>query len=62
VRNVRCNLGGIRPTSTNSPLDPRVAQTYIRALEVADEDLLKVIPTIDDVYWQMIQPNPGGIS
>jgi hypothetical protein len=40
--------------SLDSPLDPRVARTHVRALEVADEDLLEVIPFIDNVSWQMV--------
>jgi hypothetical protein len=35
---------------------------HVCALEVVGEDLLKVIPSIDDVSWQMIQPGPSGIS
>jgi hypothetical protein len=33
----------------------------IRALEVASEDLSEVIPTIDNVSWQIIQPCSGRI-
>jgi hypothetical protein len=35
---------------------------HVCALEVVGEDLLEVIPSIDDVSWQMIQPGPSGIS
>jgi hypothetical protein len=41
---------------------PRVAWMHVHALEVAGEDLLEVIPTIDDVSWEMIQLGPGRIS
>jgi hypothetical protein len=30
-------------------------------VKVAGEDLPEVIPTIDDVSWQIIQPGPGKI-
>jgi hypothetical protein len=35
---------------------------HVCALEVVGEDLLEVIPSIDDVSWQMIQPDPSRIS
>jgi hypothetical protein len=35
---------------------------HIRDIEVASEDLSEVIPTINDVSWQMSQPSPGEIS
>jgi hypothetical protein len=31
-------------------------------LEVTCDDLLEILPAIDDVSWQMIQPGLGGIS
>jgi hypothetical protein len=41
---------------------PTVARTHLHALEVASEDLSEILPAIDDVSRQMIQPGPGGIS
>jgi hypothetical protein len=38
-----------------------VSRTHVRALEVIDEDLSDILPAIDDVSRQMIQPDPGGI-
>jgi hypothetical protein len=38
---------------------PGVARAHVRALEVAGEDLSKVIMTIDDISWQIIQRAPG---
>jgi hypothetical protein len=35
---------------------------HVHALKVAGEDLSKVILTINDVSWQMIQPGPSGIN
>jgi hypothetical protein len=34
---------------------------HVRALEIAGEDLLEILPAIDDVSQQIIQPGPGGI-
>jgi hypothetical protein len=34
---------------------------HIRVLEIAGEDLLEILPSIDDVSQQIIQPGPGGI-
>jgi hypothetical protein len=39
-----------------------VARAHIRALKVAGEDFSEVIPTIDDISWQMVQPGPGKIN
>jgi hypothetical protein len=38
------------------------ARTHICALEVVGEDLLEILPAIDDVSRQMVQPGPRGIS
>jgi hypothetical protein len=38
-----------------------VARAHVHALEVASEDLLEVIPTIDDISCQIIQPGPSKI-
>jgi hypothetical protein len=38
-----------------------LARTHVRALEVADEEPLKVIPTIDDISRLMVQPGSSGI-
>jgi hypothetical protein len=35
---------------------------HVCALDVDGEDLPEVIPTINDVTWQMILLGPGGIS
>jgi hypothetical protein len=61
VRSAGCNLKGIHLTFVDSPSDPRGYRTHIHVLEVAGDDLPEVIPTIDDVSWQIIQPGPGGI-
>jgi hypothetical protein len=41
---------------------PGVAWMHVCALKVASEELLEILPAIDDVSWQMIQPGLGGIS
>jgi hypothetical protein len=61
VRSAGCNVGGIRLTFVDNPLDLRGCMTHIRALKVAGDDLLEVILTIDDVSWQIIQPGRGEI-
>jgi hypothetical protein len=35
---------------------------HVGALEVASEYLMEILPTIDDVSWQMNQPSPYGIN
>jgi hypothetical protein len=41
---------------------PGVSRTHVHALEVVDEDLLEVIPTVDGIFRQMIQPDSNRIS
>jgi hypothetical protein len=41
---------------------PRVFGPYIRALEVAGEDLLEVLLVVDDIPRQMIQPGPSRVG
>jgi hypothetical protein len=40
---------------------PRVARPHICALEVAGEDLPKILLAINDISWQMIQPSPSNV-
>jgi hypothetical protein len=40
----------------------KVTWTHVGALEVATEDISKILPAINDVSWQMIQTGPGKIS
>jgi hypothetical protein len=41
---------------------PRVARPHICALKVAGEDLLEVLPSIDRVLGQAIEPGPGRVG
>jgi hypothetical protein len=41
---------------------PGVARSHIHALEVAGEDLLEILPTIDHVSRQVVQPDPSRVS
>jgi hypothetical protein len=40
---------------------PRVARAHVGALEVFGEDLLEILPTINQVSRQVIEPSPGRI-
>jgi hypothetical protein len=39
-----------------------VVRTHIHAMEIPCEDLLKVLPTIDCVSQQVVQPGPSCVS
>jgi hypothetical protein len=54
VRIIEWKLRGIHPTFAVALQVPGVARMHVRALEVAGEDLLEILPAIDDVSWQMI--------
>jgi hypothetical protein len=41
---------------------PGIAGSYIRALEVAGEDFLEVLPTINRVPWQVVQLGPNRVD
>jgi hypothetical protein len=41
---------------------PRVAGPHVGALEVSGEDLLKILPAIDRVSGQVIEPRPSRVS
>jgi hypothetical protein len=34
----------------------------VRALVIAGEYLLEILPAIDDISWQMIQPSPSRVG
>jgi hypothetical protein len=40
---------------------PVVARAHVGALEVFGEDLLEILPTINQVSRQVIEPSPGRI-
>jgi hypothetical protein len=39
-----------------------VAQPYVCALNVAGEDLLEILPKIDQISGQVIEPRPGRVD
>jgi hypothetical protein len=39
-----------------------VVGLHIRALEVVGEDLLEILPAINRVPWQMVEPDPTCVS
>jgi bisphosphoglycerate-independent phosphoglycerate mutase (AlkP superfamily) len=39
-----------------------VTRAHVGALEVVNEDLSKILPANDDISWQMIQLDHGGVS
>jgi hypothetical protein len=41
---------------------PGVARSHVHALKVVDEDLLEILPAIDDGSWKMIQSGSTKIS
>jgi hypothetical protein len=41
---------------------PWVARSHVHALKVVDEDLLEILPAIDDGSWKMIQSGSTKIS
>jgi hypothetical protein len=41
---------------------PRVVGPHVGALEVSDEDLFNILPTIDRVSGQVIEPSPSRVS
>jgi hypothetical protein len=41
---------------------PGVTKMRIRVVEVPGEDLSEILPAIDHVSWQMIQPGPSRVD
>jgi hypothetical protein len=41
---------------------PGVAKTHVRALEITGEDLPEVLPAIDNISRQMVEPSPGRVD
>jgi hypothetical protein len=41
---------------------PGVVGSHIHALEVAHEDLLEILPAIDHVSRQVVQPGPSHVG
>jgi hypothetical protein len=41
---------------------PGVVEPHICAMKVASEDLLEILPTIDRVSGQVIEPSPGRVG
>jgi hypothetical protein len=41
---------------------PGVARMHVHALEIGGEDLPEVLPAIDNISRQMVEPGPGRVS
>jgi hypothetical protein len=41
---------------------PGVARPHIRALKVVGEDLLEILPAINQVSRQLVEPGPGHVG
>jgi hypothetical protein len=62
MRSTEHDFGGIHPTFVGRPSCPRVARSHARTLEVAGEELLEILPAIDDVLRQIIQLGLGRVD
>jgi hypothetical protein len=45
-----------------TPQIPRNVGSHVRSMKVTGEDLLEILPTIDRVYGQVIEPSSGHVG